>query len=229
MAEGESGDELNKRRTRGLSGAGAALLGVLLGGVIGLAGTVWSTQAQIRHAERSQLRAERITAYHDYLVAHERVLGTLGELRELESAWREESDPAQREALITEYEELKAQAGGDQFDLTVAADKLYVVGSPKAGSAAVDLIEALGAVTAASINEGDHAPDELKRAEMTHHIAVSNFNSVAREDVGTAPAGPGPGLSTRLPVGGIVTIAASVLLAVLLVVSLLRWKRSGGS
>jgi D-arabinose 1-dehydrogenase-like Zn-dependent alcohol dehydrogenase len=128
--------------------------------------------------------------------------------------------------LITEYEELREQVRETQFELTVAADKLYVVGSRKAGSAAIDLIEALGAVTAASINEGD---DELQRAMMAHHIAVSNFNSVARENVGTAPAGHGPVLSTRLLVGGIVTIAASVVLAVLLVVSLLRWKRSAGS
>lgn len=158
------------------------LAGVVLGGVIGLTATVWSTQAQIRHTERSQVRLERIEAYHDYLVAHERVLADLRELRDLvkpaeDAAAPPDPPPSTRHAL-------EEQAMKNQFELTVAADKLYLVGSVEAGEAAVELVDALSELLFASISTDEDAPDQVRRAQLRHHAAVAEFQSVARGDIG---------------------------------------------
>jgi hypothetical protein len=226
VAEGESRSELTTRRPRRLTEVGFTVLGVVLGGFIGLAGTIWSTQSQIQHAERSELRAERITAYHDYLVANERVLSSLRKLRELAGAMDAEEDPAQLEAFRTEFETLREQNREVHLELSVAADKLYLIGSPEVGSAAVDLIEALGAVADASVTKGDDAASqELEVAQVRHDMAVSKFQSVARDDVGNT-TGPRLGWWDWVTIvgGSAVTIVASVVLAVSLVVWLPRWQ-----
>lgn len=188
MVKAESRTEPAPARARWKDTAARfALGGVFLGGIIGLFGTVWSTQAELRHAERSELRAERRMAYHDYLVAHERVLHELPELRQLLGTTRADADevsPQDLDEMVAQLESLTERMRESEFALTTAADMLYLVGSSEAGQAAVDLIDALNGVRAASYNEAEDAPEQLRHATMVHHVAVAKFNSVARGDLG---------------------------------------------